>query len=69
MSSTGERWVKNWLVGASLVLLGQCLVIGIVMVKDHFALAQVRKEMAEVKPRVEWLYWTERARQKSLSEQ
>lgn len=49
------RRLVNWAVGVgSAAFIAWC----VVLVSDHFLLARVSGDMADMKPRVEKLWWT-----------
>lgn len=61
MTHEEESWMKKLTYTVISVLVAQTVTgIGI-LAWDHFRIQQLEKEMAEVRPRVEELWWAQRS--------
>ena len=64
MSNEEKRFLKKWLLAAGGVLMTQTLAVSSVFIADHYSLAQLKDDVAVIRPRVEELWWRSRGFEK-----
>ena len=57
MSDSELKNFKNWVRALTIALSVQALTVAWVGISDHFMLKEHEKSLAEIKPRVDQLWW------------